>query len=165
MPAGLPPLFPEPTPDYVSWKDLLSSHQHTFPGKKPGSPPGQPSFPPGGPEFPPIKRLLPPWFRVAIIGAGVAGLRTAKLLPDMGIPYKIFEASDRPGGRIFTYKFASKPPENLEGKHDYYDVGAVRFPKNEANKKTFELFKELQLPSTEYVFSKDENIRFFNSER
>jgi monoamine oxidase len=32
-----------------------------------------------------------------------------------------FEASDRIGGRCFTYKFSKRP-------HDYYDVGAMRFP-------------------------------------
>jgi monoamine oxidase len=82
----------------------------------------------------------------------------------MGIPYKIFEASDRPGGRVFTYQFTSKPPGNPQGKHDYYDVGAMRFPDNDANKRTFELFKELNLPMTEYVTSRENNIRYFNGE-
>ncbi|KIK52447.1 hypothetical protein GYMLUDRAFT_180125, partial [Collybiopsis luxurians FD-317 M1] len=78
-----------------------------------------------------------------------------------GIPYKIFEASKRPGGRVFTYPFSPKPPM---GKHDYYDVGAMRFPDNEASKATFELFKELNLKDNliPYVFSRDNAIMYFN---
>jgi hypothetical protein len=110
----------------------------------------------------------PSWYRVAIIGAGVAGLRTAKLLQDKGIPYKIFEASDRVGGRLFTYQFPSRTEGNSQENHDYYDVGAMRFPKNNASEITFKLFDELGLTSTgkviEYVMSTDENICFYNSE-
>ena len=81
----------------------------------------------------------------------------------MGVPYKIFEASNRPGGRVFTYKFAqSQSP----GKQDYYDVGAMHFPDNEGNKKTFELFKELGLERklTEYVMGRDNNIPYYNGQ-
>jgi hypothetical protein len=83
-----------------------------------------------------------------------------------GIPYKIFEASDRPAGRIYTYQFASKPPENPQGKHDYYGVGAMLFPDNDANKETFRLFDELGLSSKkiEYVFSINEDIHYYNGE-
>jgi hypothetical protein len=110
--------------------------------------------------------ILPSGYRVAIIGAGVAGLRTAMLLQSRHIPYKIFEASDRPGGRLFTYQFPSKPPNNPQGKHDYYDVGGMRFPNNNANKETFKLFKELNISSKliKYVMSNDDNIRYYNSE-
>jgi hypothetical protein len=149
-PLQLPPLFPAPGGKPISWKSLLEKNRNDRWGIEP----------------PAEELIYPPWYNVAIIGAGVAGLRTAKLLQDMGIPYKIFEASDRPGGRIFTYEFASKPPTNPKGKHDYYDVGAMRFPNNEANKKTFELFKELDLSSKmiKYVFSNGENIRYYNGE-
>ena len=112
--------------------------------------------------------------RVAIIGAGLAGLRTAMLLQKHKIPYKIFEASDRPGGRIFTYSFRSDPEMSPEGNHDYYDVGAMRFPNNSANKPTFDLFEELGFrfrnednPNGELIefkFGIDGNIRHFNSE-
>jgi hypothetical protein len=105
-------------------------------------------------------------YKVAIIGAGVAGLRAAMLLQSKHIPFKIFEASDRPGGRLFTYQFPSKPPNNPKGKHDYYDVGGMRFPNNNANKETFDLFNELNLSSRviKYVFSNDDNICYYNSE-
>jgi hypothetical protein len=140
----LPPIDPSAPPP--SWKRLLNLEQARIDG-----------------ESTRHIRPIPAWYRVAIIGAGVAGLRTAMLLQSKGIPYEIFEASDRPGGRIFTYQFA---PKNPQGKHDYHDVGAMRFPDNNANAETFKLFKELGLSSKmiEYVLSNDENIRYYNSE-
>ena len=40
--------------------------------------------------------------RVAILGAGVAGLTAAYRLTRAGVPCEIFEASNRTGGRMFT---------------------------------------------------------------
>ncbi|KAF7357173.1 L-amino acid oxidase 1 [Mycena sanguinolenta] len=151
-PRSWPTTFWEPSNDPVSWTQLLKTFDQDRRARGLGDHEGM------IPVRPPL------WFRVAIIGAGVAGLRTAKLLQDMGIPYKIFEASDRPGGRIFTYQFASKPPGDPQGKHDYYDVGAMRFPNNDANEATFKLFEELGLSDKliDYVFTRDNNIRYYN---
>lgn len=114
-----------------------------------------------------------PGIHVAIIGAGVAGLRTAMLCQQRGIPYKIFEANDGPGGRLYTYRFPSDACSPA-GKHDYYEVGGMRFPNNAANKPTFDLFKELGFtfrsdtnPHGElipFVYGLDDNVRLFNSE-
>jgi hypothetical protein len=145
----LPPLYPSRPDHRVSWDQL----------KKHLIPPDSTIIPPG-----PLEVMYPPWYCVGIIGAGLAGLRTAMLLQARGIPYKILEASGRPGGRIFTYEFLSPPEE--QGKHDYYDVGAMRFPDNKANEETFNLFKELKLEGklNDYVLSTDSNIRYYNSE-
>ena len=141
--AAPSPIFPIPIGDHVSWKSLLeldkNRRTHDLPHDQP-----KPSFPPDQSKFPPSLPKFPPWYYVAIIGAGVAGLRTAKLLQDWGIPYKIFEASSRPGGRLFTYQFAQK---NSQRNHDYYDVGAMRFLDNDANKKTFECSRNLVCPA------------------
>jgi hypothetical protein len=51
---------------------------------------------------------------VGILGAGVGGLYTALILDSLDIKYEILEASQRAGGRLFTYKF----PEGKE--YDYY---------------------------------------------
>ncbi|KAH7303409.1 hypothetical protein B0I35DRAFT_472320 [Stachybotrys elegans] len=63
-------------------------------------------------------------FKVGIIGAGVAGLFTALVLD--AINDAILEAAgeDRFGGRLYTHRFSE------EDVHDYYDVGAMRFPDN-----------------------------------
>jgi hypothetical protein len=76
-------------------------------------------------------------FKVGIVGAGVAGLFTALTLDwiqkevggDLDIDYDILEASPekRFGGRLFTHYFST----DKNSVHDYYDVGAMRFPKNE----------------------------------
>lgn len=87
--------------------------------------------------------LTPPrhgHFKVGIVGAGAAGLFTALALDwindtirrykgagKLKIEYEILEAAskDRFGGRLFTHHFSK------DGTHDYYDVGAMRFPDNE----------------------------------
>jgi len=53
-------------------------------------PPAQPGTPPGGGP------------RIAIVGAGMAGLNTAYKLQQVGLQARIFEGSDRTGGRMFT---------------------------------------------------------------
>ena len=77
-------------------------------------------------------------YKVCIIGAGAAGLFTGLILDYLQqqcafeISYDILEAatSDRVGGRLYTYNFVADPPNNPQGPHDYYDVGAMRFPNN-----------------------------------
>lgn len=64
---------------------------------------------------------FPENFKVCIVGAGIAGLYSALILDHLNISYDILEAAPRPGGRILTHYFSTK-------KHDYYDIGAMRFP-------------------------------------
>jgi len=47
---------------------------------------------------------LPEHVRVAVIGAGYAGLSTALTLADRGVEALVLEANDRPGGRIFSQR-------------------------------------------------------------
>ncbi|KAK7421614.1 hypothetical protein QQX98_002081 [Neonectria punicea] len=85
--------------------------------------------------------------KIGIVGAGVGGLFTAMVLDwlnervqGLDIDYDIIEAAgeERLGGRLYTHKFSEK-------EHDYYDVGAMRFPNNEIMTRTFQLFKLLGL--------------------
>ena len=63
--------------------------------------------------------------RVAIVGAGATGLYLAMMLKYLKINnVDIYEASDRIGGRCFTYSF----PEDKDCPHNYYDIGAMRIP-------------------------------------
>ncbi|KAI9686422.1 MAG: hypothetical protein M1822_003767 [Bathelium mastoideum] len=103
----------------------------------------------------------PNGFKVGIIGAGVAGLFTAMILDylndkfDLNVDYEILEAEQqRYGGRLFTYKFpepaAKEDKEKFPiTKHDYYDVGAMRFPKIKVMDRTFGLFEELKMKFVE----------------
>lgn len=76
---------------------------------------------------------------IGIIGAGVAGLFTALLFDwlnekcekdGLKIDYDIIEAAkmNRLGGRLYTHRFSHDA-------HDYYDVGAMRFPNNSIMKR------------------------------
>ncbi|TDL14703.1 amine oxidase [Rickenella mellea] len=73
---------------------------------------------------------------VGILGAGAGGLYTALILQDLGIPYRIIEARPEVGGRLFTYTF----PNTTGAPYNYYDVGAMRFPKIDAMRRVFKLF-------------------------
>jgi monoamine oxidase len=75
-------------------------------------------------------------YKVGIIGAGVAGMFTAMIFDylndvyKLNVDYEILEADEkRHGGRLYTYKFPTIDEHPDIGLHDYYDVGAMRFPK------------------------------------
>jgi len=89
--------------------------------------------------------------RICIVGAGITGLFIAMILDSLKIPgleYDILEASDRTGGRIYTHYFSKVP-------HDYYDIGAMRFPDIDIMKSTFKLFKQLDLPLIPYFLDQE----------
>jgi monoamine oxidase len=109
-------------------------------------------------------------FPVCIIGAGMAGLYTAMILQDLKIPFEIIEASDRVGGRAYTHRFS----ETTEF-HDYFDVGAMRFPNNPIMSRTFELFEQVEIGSVKgdesnrkklvnYKMKSHNTIMMYNSE-
>ncbi|WP_298898172.1 NAD(P)/FAD-dependent oxidoreductase [uncultured Psychroserpens sp.] len=58
--------------------------------------------------------------KVAILGAGMAGLVAAYELTNLGHKVIIYEASDRIGGRAWTHRFDDG---------QYHELGAMRFPK------------------------------------
>lgn len=83
----------------------------------------------------------PDRIKVGIVGAGAAGLFTGMIIDylnkhvsDLNIDYEILEAAgeERLGGRLYTYKFPCTEmctEEQTEKRHhQYYDVGAMRFP-------------------------------------
>lgn len=77
---------------------------------------------------------------VAIIGAGLAGLTAARLLQNAGVDFHLFEARDRPGGRILTLDARGEPAQ------DGFDLGPSWFwPQMQPALGT--LVRELGLPS------------------
>ncbi|KAI0532529.1 hypothetical protein GGR58DRAFT_489917 [Xylaria digitata] len=87
-------------------------------------------------------------YKVCIIGAGIAGLYIALILETLDIPevsFDFFEASDRIGGRCRTHQFS-------DTLHDYYDVGAMRFPCIPVMDRTFDLFKRASIEPIPYYY-------------
>lgn len=75
---------------------------------------------------------------IGIVGAGISGLYSALLLQHY-IPnarVKLFEANDRVGGRIFTYKFSDEP-------FQYCEAGAMRIPCLPCQGPVFQLIEHL----------------------
>lgn len=83
----------------------------------------------------------PPQEKVAIIGAGLAGLSAAYELLKCGLDVTLFEANDRDrvGGRVFSKKFDEGTPEIAE-------LGAMRFPPSEEI--LFQYFEEFGISTT-----------------
>src|SRR5258708_12933580 len=48
------------------------------------------------------QRRTPKHARIAIVGAGIAGLNAALALQDAGLPCNVYEASNRIGGRMHS---------------------------------------------------------------
>lgn len=77
---------------------------------------------------------------VLVIGAGAAGLMAAYELKKAGIPFRLFEASGRIGGRVYTL-------ENFDSEGHFAELGAEYFEGD--HKIIFDLCKELNLPIDE----------------
>ena len=75
---------------------------------------------------------------VGIVGGGISGLYSALLLqhyvPNVNV--KIFEANNRVGGRIYTYKFSDEP-------YQYCEAGAMRIPCSPWHDPVFQLIDYL----------------------
>jgi monoamine oxidase len=96
--------------------------------------------------------------KVCIVGAGVAGLYIAMILDSLKLPnltYEILEANERIGGRIYTHYFSERD-------HDYYDIGAMRFPKIPIMDRTFDLFERTKVPLIKYYLDGVKCPKLFN---
>lgn len=79
---------------------------------------------------------------VLIIGGGAAGLMAAHTLKKNKVPFRLFEASSRPGGRVYTL-------ENADGSQ--LDMGAEFFESHHLL--VFELLKEFQIDWEERIWN------------
>ncbi len=82
---------------------------------------------------------------------------TALILDDLGIPYKILEARDRVGGRLYTHTF----PNQTGAPYNYFDVGAMRFPEIAAMRRVFQLFDYKPLNTGDLALKKKLKPFFF----
>ncbi|WP_154814034.1 flavin monoamine oxidase family protein [Actinophytocola xinjiangensis] len=103
---------------------------------------------------------------VLIIGAGVAGLRAARLLLDQGYSVEISEALDRPGGRNFTARTGDKVVENGSGgtittqtctfdEGLYLNLGAGRIPYH--HRRVLDLCSRLEVLLEPYIMETTAN--------
>lgn len=89
---------------------------------------------------------LPINSKICIVGAGISGLYIALILQSLNLPnlsIDILEADHRVGGRVYTHRFSDEP-------YDYYDVGAMRFPRLPPMDRVFDLFHRVQVPLEPY---------------
>jgi hypothetical protein len=107
---------------------------------------------------------------IGIIGAGASGLYAAMILQDLGIKYEILESRDRVGGRIYTHRFNGEAgfnaPINTRERYDYFDVGAMRFPRIPFSDRVFNLFeKRLNMEDIliEYKLHADNTFQYYNT--
>lgn len=63
--------------------------------------------------------------KIAVVGAGIAGLVAARVLQKAGHAVRVFEASEHVGGKIDTEDFDGAPaewgPQTLMASHDFFD--------------------------------------------
>ncbi|KAG5643876.1 hypothetical protein DXG03_009506 [Asterophora parasitica] len=142
-------------------KDAIKEYLDQY--TKPGGPGPVIPIPPDGNVPPPVRPPVSPELAalpVAILGAGGSGLYIAMILDTLGIKYEILEGSSRIGGRLYTHNF----PTN-QGKYQYYDVGAMRYPDTSFMQRTFDLarnrlgLKDKMLP---YLRANDNAFLHFN---
>ncbi|KAG8698959.1 hypothetical protein FRC08_005602 [Ceratobasidium sp. 394] len=116
--------------------------------------------------------------KIGIIGAGSAGLYLALMIDylkglggpnsfDFNYEYFLHEANPSEthvGGRLYTYRFPPLNPNDKVPEYDYYDVGAMRFPKLPWMEPTFDLISYLGITPIEYITNDKlgNNISFFN---
>ena len=106
---------------------------------------------------------------IGIVGAGMSGLYTALLLRREGHKVTIFEAADRVGGRIYTYRFSPQ----TRSEDIYFEAGAMRIPRSSLHAKVFDLIRYLnthgsaedKIELIPYILEHENNQSFFRDQK
>ncbi|KAJ5153495.1 flavin-containing amine oxidase [Penicillium canariense] len=106
---------------------------------------------------------------VGIVGGGISGLYSALMLRRQGITVTLFEATDRLGGRIYTYHFS---PLSL-GEDPYFEAGAMRIPCTSTHRSVFGLIEDLNRHSHDdmklqlipYIMEHENNMAFVSGKK
>lgn len=88
--------------------------------------------------------------KVAVLGAGMAGLVSAYELASLGHEVIIYEANDRIGGRAWTHRFDDG---------QYHEFGAMRFPKEHDHTRYYA--KKCELSFRTFIKHHDEPDSFY----
>lgn len=106
---------------------------------------------------------------VGIIGAGISGLYTALLLRREGHKVTVFEAADRVGGRIYTYRFTPQ----AKSEDVYFEAGAMRIPRSSLHSKVFDFVRYLnthgfvgdKIELIPYILDHENNRSYFQNQK
>ncbi|KAI0872140.1 hypothetical protein GGS24DRAFT_491700 [Hypoxylon argillaceum] len=106
---------------------------------------------------------------VGIVGSGVSGLYSALLLRREGHKVTVFEAADRVGGRIYTYRFSPQ----AKSEDVYFEAGAMRIPRSSLHSQVFDLIRYLNTHASAadrielipYILDHENNLSFFQNRK
>ncbi|MBA7492512.1 hypothetical protein ES702_03062 [subsurface metagenome] len=97
---------------------------------------------------------------VAIVGGGISGLYTAWICQYLGIKWHIYEANpERLGGRLYTYWFDESSASENPMRHDYYDIGAMRYPYTPVMDRTFRVLEATNTKKGNYLIKDKHGVQ------
>ncbi|KAJ6071911.1 flavin-containing amine oxidase [Penicillium canescens] len=106
---------------------------------------------------------------IGVVGGGISGLYSALMLLRKGLSVTLLEATERLGGRIYTFHF---PPCGLN-KDPYFEAGAMRIPCTSMHNSVFDLVRylndhnpsEMKIRWIPYIMAHENNVAFVRGKK